>query len=68
MEEAMDIHRVLAAVSGGTASAGAVELACCLARRFGSHLEGYHVRLDPREMALVGADGSGPRSPASSSS
>ena len=55
----MDIRTILAAVSGGAASAGVTELACRLARRFGSHLEGYHVRLDPREMAFVGADGFG---------
>jgi hypothetical protein len=30
-----------------------------LAWRFSSHLEGYHVRLDPREMARIGADGFG---------
>jgi nucleotide-binding universal stress UspA family protein len=59
VEAAMDIRTILAAVSGGAASAGAIELACRLACRFGSHLEGYHVRLDPREMALVGADGFG---------
>jgi nucleotide-binding universal stress UspA family protein len=59
VEETMDIHTILAAVSGGAASAGAIELACRLTRRFGSHLEGYHVRLDPREMAFVGADGFG---------
>ena len=55
----MDIRTILAAVSGGPASAGAIELACRLARRFGSRLEGYHVRLDAREMALIGADGFG---------
>ena len=55
----MDIRTILAAVSGGAASAGAIELACRLAQRFSSHLEGYHARLDPREMALIGADGFG---------
>ena len=51
--------RILAAVSGGKASAGVIELACRLARRFGSHLEAYHVRLDPRELVVVATDGLG---------
>ena len=59
VETAMGIRTILAAVSGGAASAGAVELACRLAHRFASHLEGYHVRLDPRQMAFVAADGFG---------
>jgi hypothetical protein len=57
---AREIRTILAAVSGGGgADAGVVERACSLARRFGSHLEGYHVRLDPRELGFIGADGFG---------
>lgn len=55
----MEFRTILAAVSGGTASGGVVELSCRLARRFGSHLEALHVRLDPRELVLLAADGLG---------
>jgi nucleotide-binding universal stress UspA family protein len=55
----MEIRTILAAVSGGSASAGVLELACRLARRFNSHLEAFHARLDPRELAFVAADGFG---------
>ncbi|HXZ01183.1 MAG TPA: hypothetical protein VEI03_14375 [Stellaceae bacterium] len=55
----MEIRTILAAVSGGKASAGVIELACRLARRFGSHIEAYHVRFDPRELVVVAADGLG---------
>lgn len=55
----MEIRTILAAVSGGKASAGVVELACRLAQRFGSHLEAYHVRFDPRELVVMAADGLG---------
>lgn len=55
----MEMRTILAAVSGGSAAAGVLELACRLARRFNSHLEAFHVRLDPRELVLVAADGFG---------
>jgi nucleotide-binding universal stress UspA family protein len=55
----MQIRTVLAAVSGGSASVGVVELACRLARRFGTHVEFLHVRLDPREIVVAAADGFG---------
>jgi nucleotide-binding universal stress UspA family protein len=55
----MEYRTILAAVSGGTASTGVIELACRLARRFSSHLEAYHVRLDPRELVVMVADGLG---------
>jgi nucleotide-binding universal stress UspA family protein len=55
----MEFRTILAAVSGGKASAGVVELACRLARRFASHLEAYHVRFDPRELVVMAADGLG---------
>ncbi len=55
----MEFRTILAAVSGGKASAGVIELACRLARRFSGHLEAYHVRLDPRELVVAIADGLG---------
>jgi nucleotide-binding universal stress UspA family protein len=39
----MLIRTILVAVSGGVASAGVVDTACRLARRFHSHLEGLHI-------------------------
>src|SRR5215470_8976484 len=56
-EIAMDYRTILVAVSGGSASAGVVELACRLAHRFSSHLEAFHVRVDARELAFLPADG-----------
>lgn len=44
------IRTILAAASGGSASAGAVELACRFARRFDAHVEGFHVKADPFEL------------------
>lgn len=52
----MEIRTILAAVSGGSASFGAVDLACRLALRFGSHVEAFHVQVDPRDMAVATAD------------
>jgi nucleotide-binding universal stress UspA family protein len=56
VEDTMEIRTILAAVSGGSASFGAVDLACRLARRFASHVEAFHVQLDPREIAVAAAD------------
>ena len=44
---------ILAAVSGGTASAGAVEIGCRLAKRFDAHIEGFHVTPDPRQFIMA---------------
>jgi nucleotide-binding universal stress UspA family protein len=56
----MSIKTILAAASGGTASNGALELACRLAKRFEAHLEALHVRIDPREiLAATAGDGFG---------
>jgi nucleotide-binding universal stress UspA family protein len=44
---------ILAAVSGGTASAGAVEIGCRLAKRFDAHIEGFHVMPDPRQFIMA---------------
>lgn len=49
----MTIHSIFVAASGGSASQGATELACRLARRFRAHLEALHVRADPREAILA---------------
>lgn len=59
----MSIRTILAAASGGTATAGAIDLACQLARRFASHLEGFHILPDP--YAVFAAAGEGIGSPAS---
>jgi len=55
----MSIHTILYAASGGSAGQGAAELACGLARRFEAHVEGFHVRADPRQAALAFGDGFG---------
>lgn len=55
----MEIRTILAAVSGGSASTGVLDLACRLARRFNSHLEAFHARVDSRDLAFVAADGFG---------
>jgi nucleotide-binding universal stress UspA family protein len=55
----MAFRTILAGVSGGDASSGVAELGCRLARRFNSHIEGFHARPDPRELALIAADGLG---------
>ena len=53
----MTIRTILAAVSGGAATPGAIELACQLARRFEAHVEGFHVRPDARAIyAATGGD------------
>lgn len=44
------IKTILAAASGGSASAGAVELACRFARRFEAHVEGFHAKPDPFDL------------------
>ena len=55
----MSVHTILYAASGGSAGEGAAELACRLARRFKAHVEGFHVRGDPRQAALAFGDGFG---------
>jgi nucleotide-binding universal stress UspA family protein len=55
----MTIKTILAAVSGGSASDGTVELACQFARRFGAHLEGFHAKPDPRDLFTYSGDGFG---------
>jgi nucleotide-binding universal stress UspA family protein len=55
----MGIHTIIFAASGGSAGHGAADLACRLARRFEAHVEGFHVRADPRQAALAFGDGFG---------
>jgi nucleotide-binding universal stress UspA family protein len=45
-----NVKTILAAASGGSANAGAVELACRLARRFDARVEGFHVKPDPLDI------------------
>lgn len=44
---------ILAAMSGGTASVGAGELACRLAKRIDAHIEGLHVTPDPNQFIVA---------------
>jgi nucleotide-binding universal stress UspA family protein len=46
----------LVAASGGTASDGALEIACRLARRHEAQLEGFHVKVDPMRVLMLAAD------------
>ena len=55
----MPLRTIFVAASGGTASDGAVEIACRLARRFEAHLEGFHVKVDPRDIVMMASDGFG---------
>jgi nucleotide-binding universal stress UspA family protein len=55
----MPLKTIFAAVSGGTASAGTVEIALRLAKRFSAHIEGFHVRVDPRNVLAMAGDGFG---------
>ncbi len=55
----MGYKTILAALSGGTASDGVMELACRLARRFEAHVEGFHVQIDPRQVLMMAAGGFG---------
>ena len=52
----MSIRTILAAVSGGSASAGAIGLGCYLARRFDAHLEGFHVMPDPAAVLVAAGE------------
>jgi nucleotide-binding universal stress UspA family protein len=57
MEREMNFNTILVAASGGSASDGAIELACRLTRRFNAHLEAFHARLDPRDLLAYAGDG-----------
>ena len=53
----MAIRTIFAAASGGSASNGAMGLACQFAHRLNAHVEGFHVI--PDRQTLFGADGEG---------
>ena len=55
----MTIRTVLAPVSGGAATQGAIDTAFGLARRFGAHVEAVHVRPDERQTLMLYSDGFG---------
>lgn len=55
----MSLKTILVAASGGSASNGAVEAACRLAKRVGAHLEGFHVKVDPTQIATMASDSFG---------
>src|SRR5690242_4169370 len=53
----MTTRTILVAASGGSASEGAIELACRWASRLRAHLEGFHVLSDARvALAVAGGD------------
>ena len=53
----MTIRTILVGASGGSASDGAIGLACRLAVRFGAHLEAYHVKTDPTAILMAASAG-----------
>jgi nucleotide-binding universal stress UspA family protein len=53
----MTIRTMLVGASGGSASDGAIGLACQLAKRFGAHLEAFHVKTDPAEIIMAASAG-----------
>jgi nucleotide-binding universal stress UspA family protein len=55
----MSIRTILAGASGGAATAGALDLACQLARRFEAHVEGFHVVPDPQAVFVATDQGFG---------
>ena len=60
----MRIRTILVAAGGGSATAGAIDLACQLARRFEAHLEGLHVLPDRRAVFAAAGDIASPGSAA----
>ncbi len=53
----MPLTSILVAASGGSASNGAIELACRIAAESGAHLENFHARIDPvQAMMWAGGD------------
>ena len=55
----MTIRTILAPLSGGAATQGAIDTAFGLARRFGAHVEAVHVRPDERQTLMLYSDGFG---------
>jgi nucleotide-binding universal stress UspA family protein len=54
----MTIRTVLVAASGGSATEGAIELACRLTAQQGAHVEAYHVLVDPVAVLVTAGAGS----------
>ena len=52
----MEMRTILAAIRGGSASFGTLDLACRLALRFRSHVEAFHVQVDPQDTAAAAAE------------
>jgi hypothetical protein len=52
----MEMRTILAAISGGSASFGTLDLTCRLALRFNSHVEAFHVQVDPQDVVATAAD------------
>jgi nucleotide-binding universal stress UspA family protein len=55
----MSIRTILAAAGTSAACEGTIDLACRLASRFGSHVEGFHVLVDPRAVFAAAGEGFG---------
>jgi nucleotide-binding universal stress UspA family protein len=55
----MTIRTLLVAASGGSATEGAIELACHLAAQLGAHVEAIHVLVDPRAVFAAAGAGDG---------
>lgn len=55
----MTIRTILAPVSGGAATQGAIDTAFGLARRFSAHVEALHARPDERQTVMLYGDGFG---------
>jgi nucleotide-binding universal stress UspA family protein len=55
----MTIRTILAPLSGGAATQGAIDTAFGLARRFSAHVEALHVRPDERQTLMLYGDGFG---------
>jgi nucleotide-binding universal stress UspA family protein len=55
----MSIKTILVAVSGGSASDGAIVTAFGLARRLGAHVEAFHAHVDERAAIVTYGDGMG---------
>src|SRR5665213_4069878 len=53
----MTMKAIFVAVSGGTASDGALEIACRLARQHQARLEAFHAKVDPAEVLILASDG-----------
>ena len=62
----MTIRTVLVAASGGSATEGAIELACRLTAQLGAHVEAYHVLVDPVAVLMTLGAGDGFAVPQSS--